>query len=54
MEFVKTNLQYNYNHNQKDYLLFLRIPKNASSSIMEHLLDRDWETKDSLFDYDCN
>lgn len=41
MEFVKTNLQYNYNHNQKDYLLFLRIPKNASSSIMEHLGDRN-------------
>jgi len=41
MEFVKANLEYNYEHNQKDYLLFLRIPKNASSSIMEHLGDRN-------------
>tara|TARA_R110000824_G_scaffold125871_1_gene285172 strand:+ start:2460 stop:3137 length:678 start_codon:yes stop_codon:yes gene_type:complete len=41
MDFIKTNLRYNYDHNQKDYLLFLRIPKNASSSIMEHLGDRN-------------
>ena len=41
MDFIKTNLRYNYNHNQKDYLLFLRIPKNASSSIMKHLGKRN-------------
>ena len=41
MDFVKANLQYNYEHNQKDYILFLRIPKNASSSIMDHLGNRN-------------
>jgi len=41
LDFVKANLQYNYDHNQKDYILFLRIPKNASSSIMDHLGDRN-------------
>ena len=41
IDFIRTNLSYNYTHNQKDYLLFLRIPKNASSSIMKHLGERN-------------